>query len=79
MNEFLPSIQCVVLTQDVADSFVAGLEEDQEIFDQHAECQNRVLIPQIIVIELARVSFISMVAKTSLCRESSYLGFVGLP
>jgi len=42
----------VELTQDVADAFVAGLEEDKEILDQHAEGKHRVFFLQVVVVKL---------------------------
>lgn len=41
------------LTKDVADAFVAGLEEDEEVLDEHPERQDRVLVLQVVVVELS--------------------------
>ena len=41
------------LTENIAHSFVSSLEQYQKIFDNHPECQNRILISQIIIIKLS--------------------------
>ena len=38
--------------KNVADTFVTCLKEDEEVFDQHSECEDCVFIFQIVVVEL---------------------------
>jgi hypothetical protein len=44
------------LTKDVAHPFVAGLKQDEQVLDQHPERKHRVLVPEVVVVELANES-----------------------